>query len=177
MAFDAFLKLTGTDGKDVEGESTDAKHAKEIEISSFSFGANNTPTIGSGTTGSSGGKMTASDFCFLKRTDKASTILFTKCADGSHFEKATVTLRKAGGTAGQQEFIHYLFEQVYVSSIQWSGSSGGDDTPTESVSLTYGKFTLGYSPQKADGTLDAEIAAGWDMTKNETYAGELPKAS
>jgi type VI secretion system secreted protein Hcp len=170
MAFDSFLKLTGTDGKDVEGESTDATHAKEIELFQFSFGASNSVTIGSGTTGSAGGKMSASSFNITKRTDKASPILFTKCADGTHFEKAVVTLRKAGGTAGQQEYIHYTFEQVYVESIQWSGSSGGDDTPTESVSLAYGKFTLGYSPQKADGTLDAEVKAGWDMTTNQAYA-------
>lgn len=167
MAFDTFLKL---EGPGVDGESTDATHTGEIELYSFSFGASNPVTIGSYSTGSSGGKVSISSFNVMKKTDKSSPILFSKCADGTHFEKATVTLRKAGGTEGQQEYIQYIFEQVFVESIQWSGSTGGDDVPTESVSLAYGKFTLNYKPQKSDGTLDAAVTAGWDTTTNTAYA-------
>ena len=38
-----------------------------------------------------------------------------------------------------------------VESIQWSGSSGGDDTPTESVSIAFAKVKISYSKQ-ADAT-------------------------
>lgn len=164
MAFDSFLKLVGPD---VAGESTDSTHTGEFEIYSFSFGAMNPVTIGSGSTGMSGGKVSLSSFNILKKTDKASPILFKMCAQGDHFDKAIVTLRKAGGSAGQQEYLVYTFEKVFIESIQWSGSSGGDDTPTESLSLAYGKFTISYKPQKAeDGTLDAAVEAGWDQTLN-----------
>ena len=31
-----------------------------------------------------------------------------------------------------------------VESVQWSGSSGGDDTPTESVSFAFAKVEIDY---------------------------------
>lgn len=173
MANDIFLKLTGEDGKVIEGESTDAAFPGQIEIFNFSFGASNMPTIGSFTTGSSGSKVTLDDFSFSKYTDKSSTKAFTKCAEGKHFKSALVTVRKAGGEAGQQNFIQYFFEQVFVARISWSGA--GDTIPVEQVSLAYGKVTLSYSPQKADGTLDPAIIAGWDATANVAYSGEIPK--
>lgn len=168
MAFDTFLKL---EGPNVAGESTDATHAGEFELYSFSFGASNPVTIGSGSTGMSGGKVSVSSFNVMKKTDKASPILFSMCAKGEHFDKATVTLRKAGGSGGQQEYLVYTFEKVFVESIQWSGSTGGDDTPTESLSLAYGTFSISYSPQKSeDGSLDAAVVAGWDLTTNTEKA-------
>ena len=51
MAFDTFLKL---EGPELKGESTDEKHKDEFELYSFSFGASNPVTIGSGSTGMSG---------------------------------------------------------------------------------------------------------------------------
>ena len=42
MAFDTFIKIKG-----VEGEAMHDKHAGEIEIYSFSWGASNPTTVGS----------------------------------------------------------------------------------------------------------------------------------
>ena len=57
-------------------------------------------------------------------------------------------MRKAAGLdGGQQTFMKYTFTDVMVESIQWSGSSGGDDTPTESVSFAFAKVTIDYSKQ------------------------------
>jgi type VI secretion system Hcp family effector len=164
MSFDAFLKL---EGPNVEGESTDATHAGEFELYSFGFGASNPVTIASGSTGMSGGKVTLQSFSVMKKTDKASPILFKMCCNGEHFDKATVKLRKAGGAGGQQEYLTYVFEKVFVENIQWSGSSGGDDTPSENLVLAYGTFKISYCPQKSeDGSLDAAVESGWDQTQN-----------
>jgi len=50
MAFDTYLKIDT-----VDGEATQANHAGWIEIYSFSWGASNPTTIGSGATGLSAG--------------------------------------------------------------------------------------------------------------------------
>ncbi|HEY0882939.1 MAG TPA: type VI secretion system tube protein Hcp, partial [Archangium sp.] len=144
MAFDAFLDIKG-----VEGESTAKGFEKKIEIYSFSWGASNPTTIGSGSGGHSAGKASLSSFNVMKKTEKSSATLFQACCDGTHYESATVTLRKATGAAGQKPFLVYKFEDILVESIQWSGSSGGDDTPTESVSLSYGKVEIEYWGQNA----------------------------
>jgi type VI secretion system secreted protein Hcp len=165
MAFDTFLKI---ESPNVAGESTDSKHKGEIEIYSFSLGASNPTTIGSGTGGAGAGKVSLSSFNFMKKTDKTSPVLFQACASGTHYAKVTITCRKAGGS-NPVEYLKYTFTTVVVESIQWSGSSGGDDTPTESCSFAYGKVQIDYTPQKnADGSGGAPVHGGWDAQANKT---------
>jgi len=164
MAFDTFLKFTG--GNDVKGESTADGHKDEIEIYSFSFGASNPTTVGSGSGGLTGGKVSLSSFSVMKKTELSSTKLFAACCAGQHYATAVVTLRKATGVdGGQQTFLMYSFEDVLVESIQWSGSTGGDDTPTESLSIAFGKVTIDYSKQDDDaGGMTPAGSASWDQT-------------
>jgi len=161
MAFDTFLDL----GTKIEGESTAEGMLKKIEIYSFSWGASNPTTIGSGSSGVSAGKVSVSSFNFMKKTDKASAVMFQHCCQGAHIDKVIVTLRKATGEAGQKAFLVYTFETCMVESIQWSGSSGGDDTPTESVSLAFGKVKIEYFKQDAKGAMAAAGQGSWDLTK------------
>ncbi|MEO8595149.1 MAG: type VI secretion system tube protein Hcp [Candidatus Solibacter sp.] len=162
MPFDAFVKI---ETPNVAGESTDSKHKGEIEIYSFSLGASNPTTIGSATGGAGAGKVSLSSFNFMKKTDKVSPVLFQASASGTHYAKVTVTLRKAGEKP--VEYLKYTFSTVFVESIQWSGSTGGDDAPTESVSMAYGKMEIDYQPQGPDGkALGGAIHGGWDAIKN-----------
>ena len=130
MAYDAFMWLEGGD-PEAKGESTDEtyKAKSAFEIYSFSWGASNPVTIGSAGAGAGSGKVSISSFNIMKKSDTASANLFLNCCKGQHFTKANVVLRKAGGTA--LEYLKYDFDEVFVESIQWSGSSGGDDSPTE----------------------------------------------
>jgi type VI secretion system secreted protein Hcp len=164
MAWDAFLKLG--DGSKAKGESTDAKHTNEIELTAFSFSISNPSTVGSATTGSGGGKASFSTFNVVKRTDKASAVLLQMCASGDHFDKAQVVLRKAGGK-NPLEYLIYTFEQVYVDGIQWQGTTGSGDTPAESVSFSFATVHAKYVPQKPDGTGDSPVEGGWDLVQNQ----------
>jgi type VI secretion system secreted protein Hcp len=161
MAFDTYLKI---ESPTLDGESTAKDFEKQIELYSFSLGASNPVTVGSGTGGMSSGRVSVSSFNIMKKTDKASPELFMACCNGKHYGKATVTLRKAGGK--QEPYLIYTFTEVMVESVQWSGSTGGDDTPTESVSLAFGKIEISYKAQKPDGTLESSPVKGqWDLTK------------
>ena len=159
MAFDTFLDIA-----EVPGESTAKGQEGKIEIYSFSWGASNPITIGSGTTGVSAGKASLSSFNVMKKTDKSSAKLFAACTTGDHFPTMKVVLRKATGAGGQDAFLTYTFTEVFVESIQWSGSSGGDDTPTESVSFAFGKVEIEYKAQGKDGKLKVDGQASWDVT-------------
>ena len=166
MAFDAYLFFEGGDPK-IEGESQDKVYGpkKAMEIYSFSWGIANATTLGSGTSGAGGGKAQLSSFSFQKKTDAASAKLYLACAKGVHYPKVTVVLRKAGGNP--LEFITYVFETVFVENVQWGGSTGGDDSPQESVSLVFGKATINYTKQKSDGTADGgAISSSWNQQKN-----------
>ncbi len=161
MAFDTFLDLAG-----VEGECTAKGFEKKIEIYSFSWGASNPTTVSSGATGLSAGKVSVSSFNIMKKTEKSSPKLFQGCCTGKHFDTAVVTMRKAAGDAGQKAFLVYTFTDVMVESIQWSGSTGGDDTPTESVSLAFAKVAITYQQQDSKGgSVGNAVDASWDLTK------------
>lgn len=168
MAFDTFLFLDG-----VVGESTAVIDPKPnglsgppCEIFSFSWGASNPTTVDSRGGGLTAGKVSISSFNVMKKSDNTSPVLMQYCCAGQHIKKASVILRKATGTDGkQQTFLQYDFEDIMVESIQWSGSSGGDDTPTESVSLAFAKVTVTNYKQDMKGAMVKGTGASWDLTK------------
>src|SRR5262249_30756206 len=166
MAFDSFMYVTGG-AVPAEGETTDKDFSakKAWEILSFSFGASNPSTVGSGTTGSGGGKVSVSSFNIMKKTDNASPSLFKSCCMGSFYDTAVVTLRKAGGKV-PLVYLKYSFKEVYVDNIQWSGSSGGSDTPMESVNFTFATVKVEYWPQKKAGTAGTLKDATWNLQTN-----------
>jgi type VI secretion system secreted protein Hcp len=160
MAYDAFLSLTG-----IKGESQKADHTGDIDIESFSWGASNSTSVGTGT-GASTGKVNISDFSVMKTTDKSSPVVFQKCCDGSVIPFASVTLqRQVSGVA--TPYLVYTFGNVYVTSVQWSGSGGaGGDSPMESLTFCFEEVTVDYTPQKDDGTADKAIHGGWNVGTN-----------
>jgi len=161
MAYDAFLKLNG-----VTGESQKEGHTGQIELMSFSWGASNPTTVAIGT-GMAAGKVSLSDFSVMKVTDKASPTLFANCCAGKPIDKASVFIQKAtGGTTGET-YLQYDFTNIFTTTIQWSGSTGGDDTPTESVSFAYEQVQITYKPQDATGKLGSQVIAGWNQAQNK----------
>ena len=157
MAVDMFLMIEG-----LEGESADEKHAKEMDILAWSWGASSSGTMHSGG-GGGAGKASIEDINVTKYVDKASKGLLEYCTTGKHFPKGKITVRKAGGTP--LEYIKIELDEVLITKVS-TGGSGGEDRLTENVTLNFKKFKFIYVPQKKDGTGDAELAFTWDIAKN-----------
>jgi len=160
MAFDTYVDLSPT----IEGEATAKGFEKKIEIFSFSWGASAPVTVGPGKGGLNASRVSISSFNVMKKTDVASPKLFKACCTGETIKTCLVSLRKQTGAGGQEVFLTYKFEEVMVESVQWSGSSGGDDTPSESVSFAFAKVTVEYKTQGKDGKLAAGTPVVWDIT-------------
>lgn len=151
-----FLKIDG-----VPGESMDDKHKDEIEILSFNWGESQQGAQAKSASGS--GKVNMQDFHFTMKYNKASPKLFLACASGDHFPKATFIIRKAGGD--KQDYLKWTLSDIVCSEYQTGGSN--PEVPTDQVSFNFGKIEVEYKPQKADGTLDTPIKAGWDLKQNK----------
>jgi type VI secretion system secreted protein Hcp len=93
-------------------------------------------------------------------------VLFQHCAIGTHFKKATLSVRKAGGN--QMEYLKFVMETVFVSSYQ-IGSHSGSESATDQFSLAVGKFAYDYTPQKPDGSPGASVHGGWDAISNKKF--------
>ena len=157
---DHFLKLDG-----IEGESTDSKHAKEIDVQAWSWGESQTGSpVPAG--GGAAGKVSFHDFSFVKAIDKASPALMLACATGKHIKTARLAVRKAG--QGQQDYLTITFRDVMVSSYQ-TGGSEGSGVPVDQVSLSYAKIEVEYKAQKPDGSLVVAGQFKYDLKLNKSY--------
>lgn len=150
MAFDAFLKLDG-----INGESTDKNHLGWIEIDSFSWGVENSSSVGP--SGGGAGKPSASDFNFLAPTSKASPKIMLACATGQHLSSAMLSCRKAGGP-NQVEFLKITLTDCLISSYQTGGAGGGDETvPEDSTSIAFQKIDFLYTVAKTGEVVEAQF--------------------
>jgi type VI secretion system secreted protein Hcp len=167
MAFDAFLQFYKAGALAFNGETTDPDFVGAVEISEFSFGAENTISIGSSTTGAGAGKATFKEFTIKKLTDTGSPSLLIFLAEGKHYDNLTLSLRKggAGGDTSGAVYLKFEFGMVMVKSIEWSGATG-DDVPSESVVFEFGEIRVTYCQQDTSGALKAPIIKAWSRLTN-----------
>jgi type VI secretion system secreted protein Hcp len=157
MAVDMFMKMT-----DIEGESQDSAHEKEIDVLAWSWGLSQSGTTHMGS-GGGGGKVNVSDMSFTKYVDSSSPNLMLFCCNGKHIGEALLTVRKAG--EDPLEYLKVKMTDVIISSVS-TGGSGGMDRLTENVSLNFGAVEVIYTPQAAAGAGEGEKTMTWDIAKN-----------
>lgn len=157
MAVDMFIKVG-----DIEGESTDSSHGKEIDVLAWSWGMSQSGTTHMGGGGGSG-KVNVQDLSITKYVDASTHSLMKACCDGTHYPEAKLTVRKAGKTA--LEYIKLTMKEVIVTAVS-TGGSGGEDRLTENVTLNFAEFKVEYTPQKPDGTGEAAKEMGWKIAEN-----------
>jgi type VI secretion system secreted protein Hcp len=161
MPFDSFMYIVGGDGVPVRGETLDKDFASidgttGFEIKSFKVDVENPHSLGSSGGGAGTGKASLKPFEVTKVTDNCSPSLFKSCTTGTHYQKAVIALRKAGGQAGKKSgsvYLRFTFQMVFVNSVSWNGSSG-DDLPEETVQFAYATIKVEYFPQQKAGTMN-----------------------
>jgi type VI secretion system secreted protein Hcp len=160
MAVDIYLKVGP-----IKGESQDTKHKEWIDVLSYSWGATQTGTghLGGGI---GAGKVNVNDLSITHYVDAASPELFLACAKGTHFDQATLKVRKAGDKP--LDYIIFTMAEVFVTGVQTSGS-GSDERVMENVSLNFTKIKFDYIVQDQKGGAGANIKVGWDMAKNDKW--------
>lgn len=159
MALDMFLNIEG----EIEGESKDGTHKGEIDILAWSWGMSNAGSFHVGGGGGSG-KANFQDISCTKWLDLSSPILELYCANGDHFTKATLTVRKSGKKP--LEYMIIEMENVLVTSVS-TGGSGGEDRLTETVSFNFEKVAVKYTEQKETGDAGKIKEFKWNIGANE----------
>jgi len=157
MAVDMFLELEG-----VKGESKDKAHAGKIDVLAWSWGVSNSGSFHSGS-GGGVGKASFQDISFTKYIDAASPTLMLYCANGKHFPKGKLIVRKAG--ENPLEYLIIDLEKILVSSYS-TGGSGGEDRLTENVTLNFATVKVVYWTQSDKGGKGDSYNFGWDIPAN-----------
>ena len=135
MAYEFYLKL-----EHISGEATADKHKGEIEVLSWSWGANQ---MGGGTGGG------ARVFKFVHVIDKSSPQLLNFACTGKSPGLGTIKASKVMG----KRSVDYLFiklSQTLIESIDQAGQGLG--APHEEVTISFDAVEEDYTVIKADGT-------------------------
>jgi type VI secretion system secreted protein Hcp len=152
-ACDCFISLD-----QIPGEANDADFAGTIEVSGWTWGASQR---GDQVMGS--GARAAADvrhFRFEHQVDSATAGLWSRCVTNLVIPNATLTQRRAGGSAAQR-FLEIKFKQVRIVDVSLVMS---DDNliPRETVAFAFESVTLDYTPQaKAGGAQSGRHSFNW----------------
>lgn len=160
MAMDMFLKLEG--GPNIKGESIDSKHKDTTEVLAWSWGMSQSGTMHS-STGGGAGKVNVQDMSLTTYLESSTAPLMLACCAGTHFDAATLTVRKAGDKP--LEYLVIKMKEVIVSSIT-TGGSGGEDKLTQNVTLNFAEFNVVYQKQKKDGGGEKGGEMTWNIPEN-----------
>jgi type VI secretion system secreted protein Hcp len=159
MARDFLLKME----PQLKGESKQKGFEDWIEIDSWSWAVSNSGAGGRGF-GQSQGKANFNDFHFTKQVDKATVELMLVCANGKHFDKATLVCRRAGETP--QTYQTVIFHDVFMSSFTPGG--GGGDNVSESISFNFSKVEMEYQPMDNLGKPQGgPVKQGFDLKQGQ----------
>src|SRR5579863_1543378 len=157
MAIDSFLKL-GT----LKGESVVKGFEDQIQLLSWGWGMTQSGTTHTAS-GGGAGKVDVSDLQVSKHVDAASPMLALACCKGTHYDSATLTMRKAGGTA--LEYVTITLTDLIVTSYSVS-EGGGGDLLTDTFTLNFAKYKYSFQPQDNKGAKKGgAIDATWDIAK------------
>lgn len=167
---DIYVKFEGA--SELQGDSTDTKHANEIEVSSFRHKVAQPKSSSASTSGGHTAERTEhGEMLFTKDIDKATSKLLRASSAGTIYPKAIITFYRAYGgknsTSTSQTRIDYykiVLEDVVISSVETIIDDG--ELPKEVFGLKYGKITWEYKQHKMDGSATSTGVAGWDLRKN-----------
>jgi type VI secretion system secreted protein Hcp len=156
-ASDLFLKLNG-----IDGSSTDAQHAKEIELESYSQSVQSGATFSFGA--AAAGKASCGDIVVSKRIDLSSAALIMKVLTGTRVTDGKVTFRRPG--KDMQEYYTVQLTDIIVTSVEQADAADAGSIVKEIVKLKARQFRFTYRDQNPDGTLGAVQTFGFDCVSN-----------
>ena len=163
MAFAGFLKITG-----IDGESTDEKHAGQIEI--LSYAQSLSQSGGAATSrhgGETGSRVDLGDFHVTKVLDKSSPNLYKYCANGKHIPSIIMEIASADEQA--HTYAKVSLTDCVVSAVNSGGMSNSEGSrPTEDVAFRFSKIEWEYTPFDNKGNAGAAVKAGWDAATNKS---------
>jgi len=153
-ATSAFARIDG-----VPGDSADAQHQGEVDLSGVRAGllAGGTALCGAS------GKATHDPIVVEKQIDRASVPLAGKAITGARLRTVRITLVTAG--TRPLTFLTYDLSDVRVVSIRQVKRG---NTLTEEVAFDFTRIAYTFVPQNADGTAGPAITFCYDIAANRT---------
>ncbi len=147
-----FLKLSG-----IQGESQDAHHTNEIEVTGWSWGMASSNSVVIKTTTTS-----LQAVSLLKRTDRSTPRLMQAACSGALLTNAILSFVSP---ANALEYYRMELTEVRVTALQATGATS-DSYSSERVGLAFATVKMDYVRIQPDGTGAAPVGWFWDIGTN-----------
>jgi len=151
-SMDYYLKVDG-----IAGDSNHAQHRDWIDILSFSWSVTHSASGGPGG-GGGAGRPVFQDFSWSQIVDSSIPPMFLALTQGKHIKEVTLDVVRPGERSSP--FFQMSFEDVLLSSLSVVGSG---EEPVASLSFSYSKVELVYTPQDPKGGAGKAVKGGWDL--------------
>jgi type VI secretion system secreted protein Hcp len=163
------------------GDASSSDAPLTFDVLGFSWGAKNSPSIGTQSGGAGAGKVSFSSFDVVKKVDANSPALLLDTARGTPIDQVKLTITDSHGATATLT-LHPAF---VVSVEQQAPSSGGNPT-LETVKFTVGAGSVDVDPSFSDSGADPVIgqltlpdqtasapltALDWSATNQATVGG------
>jgi len=164
MAVDMFINM----GKDIQGETKDEAQSKnkDIDVITWSWGMSQQGSFHTGSGGGSG-KVNVNDLSFSKWVDSASGPIMKHCCKGTHIDKITLLVRKAGGDA--QKYITITMSKCIITHVS-TGANSGEERLMENVRINFAEVLYEYFIQDDKGLTKPSGKCGWNIETNKETA-------
>ena len=146
----------------IQGSSTAVGHENWIVLDSLQLGVAvpvSSPTSGIGSVGA----PKFDQITITKTMDQSSPALLQQLLQG---QAQTITIdltQPSNFSKGPVTFAEYKLTDAVLTA--YSVSSGGD-TPTESLSIAFQKFSYTFTPHDSSGIPGTPVTVTWDLTTN-----------
>lgn len=156
-----FLELAG-----IKGESQSAMFKDQIDVLAWSWGLSQSGTLHIGGGGGGTGKANFQDVSVTKFTDRSSPELYQNLVKGSNIKIGTITVT-INNAKGPQPITILKMKPILVTSAT-TGSTDGEDRPTENITLNFQEFCITQNSIDATGMVTEGDPFCWDIAKNES---------
>ena len=144
---DMFIKLDGVKQGPIRGESTDPRHADEIDVIAWSWGMDSPGDAFAQATA----RTSLDQLRIVKRVDSASTALMSALRHNELISKGVLSVRKVSGT-NPLDYLVISVEKARLTQHRVRGGEGADSCVlTEEFALSFQRVRVEYVTQGKTG--------------------------
>ena len=145
----------------IDGESTDTKHKKWIEMLSLDWGAH--MPEGGGPSRRRGAAV-VEDMVLTLEYGKAAPKLQEKCLKGEIIPKLEIELTSTHGDA-KVTYLKYELKNVRISAYQTNASGNDENTPKVIASNSFEKIKVTYTEYDRSGSIKGRVETEFKRSK------------
>ncbi|HXD64262.1 MAG TPA: type VI secretion system tube protein Hcp [Solirubrobacteraceae bacterium] len=148
------------------GDASSSDAPLTFDVLGFSWGAKNSPSIGTQSGGAGAGKVSFSDFDVVKKVDANSPALLLDTAKGTPIDQVKLTITDSNGATAT-----LTLHPAFVVSVEQQAPASGGNPALETVKFTVGAGSVDVDPSFSDSGADPVI--GQLMLPDQTASAPL----